>query len=219
MSELHSKDGKMDRYLNTKLSEMTYLWIDHVYWARIFITDTVSLESPEGTKSPVLESTKQRLFRNQTDLGDNFGVFYGNDAGKKYALLLTSHIAQAANIVSLAIAGKDIASAYDKWKINAKQISSLLASKSKYIDEAKMKEHMDTHLRLTLDEVTAIISGKYDSSVTKFDLARNEAIMMSEYIASGVRRGLKIPHPLLKIRSKSEITKTKSHKDKSDKKD
>jgi hypothetical protein len=183
--------SKDNSYLNAQLEAMTSLWLDHIYWTRMFILQT-------KYNSPFLASTAKRLHRNQDDLGANLAVFYGKCEGDKYALLLHTHIDIAAKIVGLAIEGRDTAAAYAEWVINAKQIAQFLSLRSKYIEYKKIKHHMIEHLDITLKEATEIITVQQDASVATFDLVRAQAIDMAHYIERGIRNGLKIKYPVLK---------------------
>ena len=56
--------------------DMRKLWEDHVTWTRLYIVNALA-------GLPSKDATAQRLLRNQTDIGNAVGLFYGAAAGEK----------------------------------------------------------------------------------------------------------------------------------------
>ena len=94
--------------------DMRKLWTDHVVWTRNYIIAAVS-----GT--PDAEAAANRLMKNQDDIGDAVGKYYGPDADRQMTTLLKEHISIAVDLIKAAKAGdKDgQKQADDRWKQNA----------------------------------------------------------------------------------------------------
>lgn len=79
--------------------DMRKLWEDHITYTRNYI---ISALAGLGDADAVA----QRLLKNQDDIGDAIKPFYGEEAGKKLAVLLRDHIMIAAEVVKAAKAGQ-----------------------------------------------------------------------------------------------------------------
>ena len=100
---------------------MRKLWEDHVQWTRSFIVSFAA-------DLPDLAPTTDRLLQNQVDIGDAIRPFYGDTAADRLTELLTEHITTAADVLTAAKAGDDVAfdDASDAWYRNARQIARFL---------------------------------------------------------------------------------------------
>ncbi len=142
---------------------MLKLWIDHVTWTREYFISVISGKSEEEKNAIV-----QRLLDNQTDLSIFIG---GKETGcqKELKKLLDEHIIQAGDIISsLVNKNDDVTEKIEKWKKNAKEISTELSwiyyGKMSNSFDGVMQEHLDT----TVDEIQTYLDGDYESSIKSY---------------------------------------------------
>jgi len=165
--------------MSSSSSQMVKLWIDHVYLTRLFIEES-------ATKYPGLSETTNRLLQNQRDLGENLSRKLGRRAGEEYTKLLTDHILIAKAIVDKSIAGMNVTTDVEKWKVNGRDISRFLSRVGANISYETIYHHFLDHLNITLKEATAIITKKYSQVNLLTDAAVSGAIVMARYIADNL---------------------------------
>ena len=158
------------------------LWSSHFYLTRAVIVAAVNkLES--------LSVDVEVLNNNQKDLGMCFSQLVKEEnysIGNSLEIALREHIKIAIEIVSNAIAKKDIAQKIEEWKKNGTDIAKIYSFyTNNRINLEKMNNMMQMHLTTTLEEAVAIISGKSKESVKKGNIALEHVISMAEYINSG----------------------------------
>ena len=103
-------------------ADMRKLWEDHITWTRLYI-----IAAEAGSADT--DATATRLLRNQTDLGNAIKPLYGDAAGTQLTALLRDHILTAGDIIAAAKTGDSakVATAKDKWYLNADAIADFLA--------------------------------------------------------------------------------------------
>lgn len=160
---------------------MRQLWEDHVTWTRLAI---ISLT----TGSPDTKATVGRLLRNQTDIGDAVKPYYGRAAGAELTKLLREHILIAADLVAAAKAGNGqaVASAQERWQVNAVHIARFLSSANPRWKLASMRAMLREHLRLTTREAVARIQGNWGADVAAYDEIHRQALHMADMLAAGI---------------------------------
>lgn len=128
------------------------------------------------------------LMRNQEDIGNAIGAYYGAEAGAQLTALLKDHIAIAGQIIDAvhkgntqAIPGLDA-----QWEKNADQIAAFLASANPNWGLVDMQKMMRKHLELTTSEVLAHAQGRYLDDAQAFDKVVAEILMMSDMITAGI---------------------------------
>lgn len=97
---------------------------------------------------------------------------------------LRSHITIAVQIVQTAIKGNSIDMLYTQWSDNAMVIAQIYHKYNNRIKFNKMNKMMKDHLKTTLTEAVAIISGKCEESTIAGELAQQHIFMMADYIKS-----------------------------------
>ncbi len=165
----------------TLSNHMRLLWEQHVYWTRIVILGIVF-------GLPDTEASTNRLLRNPSDFEAALRPLYGGDAAAKFAELLTSHLAIAAELVKAAKAG-DSAAAADaekRWYANADQIAAFLGSINPYWSAQEWKRMLYNHLAMTKAEAVDILTQKYEDSVGMFDSIEQEALAMADMMTQGI---------------------------------
>jgi hypothetical protein len=161
---------------------MRKLWTDHVTYTRLFIVSAAA-------SLPDKDATTQRLLRNQADIGNAVGEYYGKDAGSKLTELLRNHIMIAADLVGAAKAGNKPAtdSLNKKWRANAEQIAVFLhTANPKHWPEPTLRTAMYTHLDQTLSEATHRLKGDYAADIKDYDAVVNHILAMADILSDGI---------------------------------
>ena len=161
---------------------MRKLWEDHITWTRLYIISTAA-------NLPDKDATTQRLFQNQTDIGNAIAPFYGNAAGAKLTALLKGHILGAAALIDAAKSGDksktDAAAA--EWYANGDAIAVFLSTANpKNWSQADMKTGMKMHLDLTLAEATDRLHGHYAADVQDYDKIHTHILGLADLLSSGM---------------------------------
>lgn len=160
------------------------LWEDHAFYTRNVIMNII--DDMPGTNEAVA-----RLLQNQVDIGNAIKPVFGNEAGNKLTELLKEHIVLAADLLKAAKANNDaeFKAVNTKWFKNADDISAFLSGANpKNWPLADMKKMMYDHLDLTTQEAVARLKKDYKADIEAFDKVRDELLMMSDMLATGIIR-------------------------------
>ena len=158
------------------------LWEDHAMYTRNVILNII--DDMPGTNEAVT-----RLLQNQVDIGNAIKPVYGDAAGNKLTELLKEHIVLAADLLKAAKANNDaeFKAVNTKWFKNADDISAFLSGANpKNWPLADMKKMMYDHLDLTTQEAVARLKKDYKADIETFDKVRDELLMMSDMLATGI---------------------------------
>jgi len=163
---------------------MRKLWEDHIIWTRGFIVSFAH-------DLPDLVPTRDRLLRNQDDIGDAIKPFYGDAAGEALSALLRDHILGAAAILTAAKAGdtetRDAAIA--EWYENAHDIAVFLnAANPTNWPLADLDPMMKEHLDLTLVEAVARLEGRFADDIVAYDQVHLQILEMADMLSDGIIR-------------------------------
>jgi hypothetical protein len=161
--------------------DMRMLWTDHVAWTRLFIVSAVAGLPDTG-------ATAGRLLRNQNDIGDAVGAFYGKEAGTGLTALLRDHINVAGDLLGAAKAGDSaaVSRASAAWYANADQIAVFLARANPAWPVDSLKGMMKVHLDQTLAEATAQLTGDFPRSVAEYDHIVSHILEMADTLSAGI---------------------------------
>lgn len=119
------------------------LWSDHVYWTREAIIGNFNFNSEININNII-----ERLYNNQTDLGNLFSEFYGTKIGNAVKNLFDEHINIIAKLISTI-----------KNPINDE---SELIEKSKKIEEiAEMAINNSTDIAINLNKINKKFGTKH----------------------------------------------------------
>ncbi|NLG93153.1 MAG: acetylglutamate kinase [Clostridiales bacterium] len=169
---------------NCELSNLfRKLWQEHIQWTRSFI---ISTAADLGD----LQYVTKRLLRNPTDFYNALRPYYGEEKARRFEKLLTDHLLIASRLVNAAKAG-DTETADEerrKWYANADQIARFLASINPYWSENQWKIMLREHLKLTEDEATNRLMGQYAKDIALYDIIEDQALMMADYMAKGIKK-------------------------------
>jgi prophage DNA circulation protein len=166
-------------------AEMRGLWNDHVVWTRMYVVSAATLP----TELPDISATAERLFANQTDIGNAVAAFYGDAAGAALTDLLDEHIALAAEAIGAAKAGDQAAldDALGRWYVNADDIARFLSEANpRHWHFDHLSAHMRHHLDLTLAEAVARLQGDYAADIAAYDEVRTQILELSDTLANGI---------------------------------
>lgn len=154
------------------------LWLDHVYWTRMFILAALGPSNP-----PLVDVITKRLMLNQDQLG--VAILPNSTAKDKLVSLLKQHISIAGDIVTGlgAKAPKEKIQALETdWAKNADEISDLLAQELKLsLDDIRAAMRM--HLETTSAEIKAQLAKDEAASVAAFDAVEGHIVNMSDMIS------------------------------------
>jgi hypothetical protein len=161
--------------------DMRKLWTDHVVWTRDYIIAATG-------KQPDAPSALNRLMKNQDDIGNAVGKYYGAAAGRQLTTLLKDHIAIAGDIVKAAMAGDKTGqkAADDRWHKNAADISDFLSKANPNWPRATLLDMMNTHLSTTATELTARLTKDWDGDVRAFDAVYDHILHMADALSDGI---------------------------------
>src|SRR5262245_31887180 len=160
---------------------MRKLWTDHVVWTRLYIIAATE-------KTPDAPAALNRLMKNQDDIGNAVGKYYGDAAGRQLTTLLKEHIAIAGNIVTAAMAGDKTAqkAADDRWHQNATQIADFLSKANPNWPRATLVEMMNIHLSTTATELTARLNKDWEGDVRAYDAVYDHILHMADALSGGI---------------------------------
>jgi hypothetical protein len=157
------------------------LWADHVYWTRFVIEGIVD-------KIGGLNETVERLFASCHQMRDLVRPYYGDQAAEGFGDLMTQHLQQAADLVSLAAEGKmqDAEVKERDWYENADAIAKFLAGANPYLEEGVVRDVLHEHLRVTKEEAVARLSKDYAGDVQKFDSILGTIYKLSDALSAAI---------------------------------
>jgi hypothetical protein len=126
--------------------------------------------------------------KNQEDIGDAAGEFYGAPAGQKLTALLKEHITIAVDLIKTAKAGDKGAQqqAGDRWQQNAVQIAGFLSEANPTWPRATLTDVMKKHLSTTATEVVARLNKNWDADVRAFDEVYDHILHMADALSDGI---------------------------------
>lgn len=159
------------------------LWEQHVMWTRSFL---ISAAANLGDLEPVTN----RLLRNPTDFAKVLSKYYGEEKARRFESLLTEHIVIAASIVNAAKAGNTdmVNEERKKWYANADQIAEFLSSLNPYWSRTEWQMMLYDHLKLLEVEVVERLQGQFAKDVAQYDIIEDQALMMGDLMASGIKK-------------------------------
>lgn len=160
---------------------MRKLWEDHIIYTRNYIISALSdLED--------VNAIAGRLLKNQDDIGDAIKPYYGEEAGKKLASLLRSHILIATEVVKAAKMGnnEDLDKANKKWNANADDIAMFLSGANPNWLKKDLAEMLYIHLELTTGEVVSRLKKDWTGDIGYYDKGHMHMLMFADVLTDGI---------------------------------
>ena len=163
------------------MNELRKLWMEHVFWARLFIISKLA-------DLPDLDVTTQRLLRNPSDFAKVLEVFYGKEKAQVFRSLLEEHLKFAASIVDNVMQGNDKAvEQYSRlWYANADRMAKFLASINPCWAEDEWKALLYDHLKMTSEMLSARSNMDFEKEVIIFDQTEDQALEMADVMVTGI---------------------------------
>lgn len=169
--------------INQKLRK---LWSDHVYWTREAIIGNFNFNSEIN-----IDNIIQRLYKNQSDLGNLFSEYYGNKIGNAVKNLLDEHINIVAKLIStiknpindeseLTEKTKKIEEIAENAVSNATDIAiNLNKINKKFGSKQYLSKQLKKHVELVFDQI------KNPNDLTVFDTAFDHILKMADQMTNG----------------------------------
>jgi hypothetical protein len=160
---------------------MRMLWEDHITYTRNYIISALA-------DLPDINAVTNRLLRNQDDIGDAIGPYYGADAGKKLAGLLRDHILISTEVVKAAKANNkdELTAAQKKWSSNGKDIAAFLSTANRHWPRREMEQMLQKHLDLTTGEVVGRLTKDWAEGIRSFDEGHQHMLILADMLAEGI---------------------------------
>lgn len=163
-------------------ASMRKLWAEHAIWLREYIVSSAA--NAQDNKD-----VTARLIKNQLDIGDAFGQYYGADAGNELTVLLKDHISLAIEVIA-AVKGTNqekIEEADMRWRKNVEDISHFLNKLStNNWSINNLMTMFNNHLQLIRQEASARIAGEWNKDIKAFDDGFDEIMKMADMISAGI---------------------------------
>jgi hypothetical protein len=162
---------------------MRKLWSDHVVWTRQYIVSAVAGE-------PSAQAAATRLLKNQEDIGNAVGTYYGSAAGARLTDLLKQHILIAVDLVTAAKAGDNAkqSDADRRWHDNAAEIATFLSNANPNWARQTLLDMLNEHLALTTQEAVARLQQRWSDDVNTFDRVYANAMAMADALSNGIAK-------------------------------
>jgi len=160
---------------------MRDVWAKHVWWTREVILGIIH-------DTPGLDLRVAKLLENPAEMAAVFAPYISADAQKRMTELFTTHLKQGGDLVTAAKAGdtKKVNEITQAWYTNATEIAQFFSEINPNFRFGEVRMMMFEHLRLTIEEATAELGGKYQESINTFDQIQAEAAQMADYFAAGL---------------------------------
>ena len=128
------------------------------------------------------------MLQNPKDFASLFMPIYGIKLAGEFEELFTQHLMIAGDLVNAVKNGEaDKADlARKRWYKNADEIAEFLSSINPCWSEAKWKDMLYGHLRMTEKEATLRLQGNYATDINVFDDIEAEAFKMADYMFCGI---------------------------------
>lgn len=158
--------------------EQALLWNNHVWYTTRFLVAAVNSLGETAVDT-------SELLANQSDIGSNFGVYFGTTKGGQLTVLLKEHILIAADIVAAVLAG-DMQKTEEllvKWAANGKDVAKFYY---KALDGTKLSDletMWQAHLDSTAEELMTLVSKNYEANAVALDVVLEHMTMWSQYLS------------------------------------
>ena len=175
-----TESEREDSILRLK-EDMRLAWLNHVYWARMYLMSAVADNADQ-------QAVEERLLETADEITDVFARYLPIATTRQLRNLLTEHIEIAGQIIQ-ALKAKNM-SDYDalvkEWYRNANQMAALFANYNPYFESRETRNMLLNHLDLTREEIEHQVNGEYEQSIDVFRDVEQQALAMADYFARGL---------------------------------
>jgi hypothetical protein len=171
---------KKHNYKMNFSNKMRKLMEDHIIYTRLYI---ISVAHDIGDNIVTLN----RLLKNQEDIGNAFGQFYGEDVNVLVTKLFKEHIEIAGQIIDAVKNKKPSDLLIKKWYKNAKEIAKALSTLNPLNWEQKtVQDAMNKHLSDTLKEASHRLNKQYEEDIKDYDNIHEHILIMADLFSNGI---------------------------------
>jgi hypothetical protein len=160
---------------------MRKLWAEHAIWMREYIVAAAS-------DLPNTKELTERIIKNQFDIGDAMGEFYGADAGNELTILLKDHITLGMGVISEVKSGNQekLREAEARWHKNVEDIAHFLQKINSNWTVNEMLSALNDHLDLISKEVNGRMQKDWKKDIKAFDETFDQALKFADVITAGI---------------------------------
>lgn len=159
---------------------MRKLMEDHITWTRLYI---ISVAHDLGDNT----FTLNRLLKNQEEIGNAFGQFYGENVKVLVTKLFTEHIVIAGKLIDAVKHNKESDLLIKQWEQNAKEIAKALSKLNPLNWKQKtVQDAMNKHLSDTLLEASHRLNNEYEQDIKDYDNIHNHILIMADLFSKGI---------------------------------
>jgi len=169
------------------VNNMRSAWEQHVFWTRLLLVSIAE-------RLADLPETMDRLLQNPYDIARIFAPYYGGDAAKKIAALLTEHLQIGAELITaLRDKNPDSEKLTKEWYANADKMADAFSGLNpNYYNHGELRAMLRRHLDLTTQEVAARLAGDYHADIEAMNRLEREILAMADYFSAGIIK--QFPH-------------------------
>ena len=174
--------GQMNLIINFRT-----LWLNLAIWTRAFLISAVS-------GLPNTQSVSDRLYQIPVQISALLQLVFGQEASEKFLNLLSTHIVTMQQLITALNNGDSKASSENTarlYQIN-QEIATYLEKVNPFWVPPQWANLLDYYVNLTINEVTAMLSGEYATDVQLFDRIQYQTLLIGDYMANGIIQYLSI---------------------------
>jgi len=160
---------------------MKKLWIDQTIWYRQLMVSTIA-----GLDD--IDACKDRLLKNQYDLGKILVPYYGKHIGTQFTMLLKEHVFIGDQIIKALIARNDtwVRKLDSEWHENITRIVQLLSTVNPNWTKMRLTNMFTKHLELLNQDMYLRLSGNWQAEIAKADEVIAQIRVMGKDLADGI---------------------------------
>lgn len=158
------------------------LWSEHMQY-------TMQVVDAFFNNQDALDAYLNRLLRNQQDIGNALVPFYGEEAGKRQAQLLTDHINLAVPVLEAARDSDEagLKTALDNWYANAEENGIALSELNPDNWPPKLlTDALRMHIDQTVEYSVALLKKDYAAAIESYDTAHHHMLDLAVVMANGI---------------------------------
>lgn len=162
-------------------ASMRKLWAEHTIWMREYLVSSIA-------KAPDNKAVSERLIKNQFDLGDIMGEYYGADVGNEFTILLKDHIALGMEAIATTQDGNEekLNATNSRWQKNAEDISHFLQKINPIWKVSDLMAIFGDHLNHTINGAKARIKKEWQKDIKGFDDIFDQAMKLADMLSAGI---------------------------------
>lgn len=160
---------------------MNQLWTVEASLTRMFITGIT-----DGSSG--VTATASALGANANNIGNNFAMYYGKDAGNTYSILLKQNSVLVGEITNTLMSGGNADPMISLLNVNSGQLTNLVASNIKSIDKNRLLLLFNSYNQNTLNEITSTVAGDYTASFAAFSKILATVDALTSYIGLSIAK-------------------------------